>query len=497
MKFSNILIFSSLLCALSNHVIAQIAPSFGAAESFAVLASSTITNTGNTVLTGDIGVSPGTAITGFGPGKVEGGLMYSGAGSKAGLAQADAKTAYDNLISLSKSSASTNLTGSVLGQTAGATTLVPGVYNFSAAASLTGKLILDDRGDANAVYIFTMGSTLTTASYSEVVMTSGGKGANVFWVCGSSATIGTYTKMVGNVIAVASVTMNTGATNTGRLIALNGAVTLDNNNAFAVSSAPIDSDGDSVPDSMDDFPNNAGMAFNNFSSPNMGSTTSFEDNWPIMGDFDMNDLVMISKYNIITNAQNKVVKVIGDFKLVTAISSYDNGFGVEFPIPRSSVDSVSGGILERGQLNAVIILFTNSHTELASVPNGSPKNYTVSFNILNGPTLNQFGTDYNPFLLNFKGSSRREVHLIGKTPTTLADLTAFGTFNDNGSVAAGRYYVTHNGLPFAINIPTERFDYPPEEVDISKVYLHFIEWAQSGGTIYRDWYSNLAAGYRR
>nr|MBC7612616.1 LruC domain-containing protein [Pseudopedobacter sp.] len=505
MKFSNILIFSPLFCALSfNQANAQTAPSFGAAESFAVLAATTITNTGNSLITGDIGVSPGTAITGFGPGKLEGGVMYSGALSKAGIAQADALKAYGELISLSKSSASTNLTGSVLGQTAGATTLKPGIYNFSADASLVGKLTLDDQGDPNALYIFTMGSTITTASYSEVVMTSGGKGAHVFWICGS-ATIGTYTKMVGNVIAVASITtttgassitMTNGASNTGRLIALNAAVTLDNNTASAVSAAPLDSDGDGVPDNLDDFPYNAGMAFNNFSSPKLGTTTAFEDNWPLVGDFDMNDLVMISKYNIITNAQNKVVKVIGDFKLVTSMSSYDNGFGVEFPVPRFMVDSVSGATLEAGQINAVIILFNNSHTELASVPSGSPKAYTVSFIVKNGPTLNQFGTDYNPFLLNFKGNSRREVHLIGKPPTALADLTVFGTFDDNSSVAAVRYYVTQKGLPYAINIPSESFDYPPEGIDISKVYLHFAEWAQSGGTTYQDWYYNLAPGYR-
>ena len=132
MKFSKILILYAIFCVCNNNQAhAQTVPTFGSAESFAVLAATTITNTGNTVLTGDIGVSPGTAITGFGPGKVENGLMYSGVVSKAGLAQADALSAYANLIALSKSLASTNLNGSVLGQTAGATTLTPGVYNFS------------------------------------------------------------------------------------------------------------------------------------------------------------------------------------------------------------------------------------------------------------------------------------------------------------------------------------------------------------------------------
>ncbi len=501
MKFSNILTFSALLCALSyNQATAQVVPSFGSAGSFAVLAATTITNTGNTVITGDIGVSPGTSITGFGPGIITSGSRYSSVLSKAGLAKVDALITYNSLMAISKLPGATNLTGSELGQTAGATTLTPGIYNFSSSAGITGKLTLDDQGDPNALFIFTMGSTLTTASYSEVVMSSGGKGANVFWLCGSSATVGTYTKMVGNIFAVASITMTTGATHTGRLIALNAAVTLDNNTAFALSAAPstpIDTDGDLVPDNLDDFPNNPEMAYNNFSSPSEGTTTAFEDNWPLTGDFDMNDLVIVSKYNIITNAQNKVVKVIGDYSLNASISSYDNGFGIEFPIVRGLVDSISGGTLEVGQTNAVVLLFTNSHTELATVPEGTPKTYTLSFRVLNGPTLNDFGTDYNPFLLNYKGGSRREIHLIGKSPTALADLTVFGTYHDNSNVAAGRYYISHTGLPYAINIPSASFDYPEEGTDIGEVYLHFIEWAQSGGTVYKDWYSNTAAGYRK
>jgi LruC domain-containing protein len=496
MKFSKIFTFSVAFCGLLyNQAIAQTAPSFGAAGSFAVLAATTITNTGNTVITGDIGVSPGTAITGFPPG-VYTGSRYSAVASNAGPAQAAALLAYNSLIATSNLPGATNLTGAELGQTAGATTLTPGIYNFSSSAGITGTLTLNDQGNPNALFIFKMGSTLTTASYSEVVMSSGGKGVNVFWLCGSSATIGTYTKMLGNVMAVASITMTTGATNTGRLIALNAAVTLDNNTAFALSAAPTDSDGDLVPDNLDDYPNDNTLAFNNFSSPSFGSTTAFEDNWPLLGDFDMNDLVMVSKYNIITNAQNKVVKVIGNFTLVTAKSGYDNGFGVEFPIARNLVDSISGGTLEAGQAKAVVILFTDSKAELASVPSGSPKTYTVSLRIANGPDYSLFGTDYNPFLLNYVGASRREVHLIGKPPTTLADLSVFGTYYDNSNVAAGRYYVSTTGLPWAINIPTATFEHPNEFVDVASIYLRFIDWAQSGGTLYQDWYSNLGPGYR-
>ncbi len=231
MKISSLHLIIMFCCQFWGiSIFAQTAPSWCAAQNFAVLAYSTVTSTGNTVVKGSVGVSPGSAVTGFPPAiMTNGGTINSGVGSPAGTAQVSAQAAYNHLIA-QVSSAPLLTPTDVLGQSAGLTTLTPGIYSYSSSAQLTGNLVLNDGGDSNAVFIFKMASTLTTASYSTVSMSSGGKGRNVFWQIGSSATIGTYTTFIGNIIATASITMTTGSSTTGRLVALNGAVTLDNNN---------------------------------------------------------------------------------------------------------------------------------------------------------------------------------------------------------------------------------------------------------------------------
>ena len=201
--------------------LAATAPSLGTATSFAVLGASTVTNTGPTVITGDLGVWPGTAITGFPPGSVIGTIHTTDA--VAMQAQADALTAYNNLAG---QACNTVLTGTDLG----GLTLTPGVYCFATSAQLTGILTLNAQGDPNAVWIFQIGTTLTTASNSSVVFINGGSGCRVFWQVGSSATLGTNTAFKGNILASASITLNTTASiNPGRALALNQAVTLDTN----------------------------------------------------------------------------------------------------------------------------------------------------------------------------------------------------------------------------------------------------------------------------
>lgn len=196
-------------------------PPLGSAQCFTVLGASTVTNTGPTVVTGSVGVSPGTAITGFPPGNVVGGTTHA-SDATANAAQADAHAAYTNLAA---QPCVTNLTGKVLGTTAGAVTLSPGVYCFNSSAQLTGTLTLN----GNGVYIFKTGSTLTTASNSSVVLTNGATAANVFWQIGSSATLGTNTVFVGSILALISDTVTTGASVNGRVFALTGAVTMDSN----------------------------------------------------------------------------------------------------------------------------------------------------------------------------------------------------------------------------------------------------------------------------
>jgi hypothetical protein len=210
--------FGVLLCGVAG-VRAQ--SSLGTAQSFAVLGGSTVTNTGPSVLTGDLGVSPGAAITGFPPGTATG--ITHAADAVALQAQSDVTTQYNAL-------ASAACTADLTGQDLGGKTLTPGVYCFSTSAQLTGALTLNAQGNANATFVFKTGSTLTTASASSVAMINGGNPCLVAWQIGSSATLGTTTSFIGNLIALSSITLNTGANIIGRALARNGAVTLDTNN---------------------------------------------------------------------------------------------------------------------------------------------------------------------------------------------------------------------------------------------------------------------------
>lgn len=212
-----------LLPAPSQRAFAQgTAPNLGTADSFAVLGASTVTNTGPSVITGDLGVSPGTAVVGFPPGVVVGGAIHA-ADAVALQAQADATSAYGSLAG-----EACNTTYGVPTDLGGQT-LVPGVYCFASSAAITGALTLNAGGDPNAVFIFKVGSTLITASDATVVLINGAQQCKVFWQVGSSATLGTRTQMIGTIIALQSVTLTTNATLAGRALALNGAVTLDSN----------------------------------------------------------------------------------------------------------------------------------------------------------------------------------------------------------------------------------------------------------------------------
>ncbi len=215
------LLFSALLTLTPIHqAFAQAtAPSLGTADSFVVLGGSAVTNTGPSVITGDLGVSPGTSITGFPPGLVVGATHQTDA--VALQAQNDTTTAYNVLAG--------EACGSTISADLGGQTLVPGVYCASSTAGLTGTLTLDAGGDPNAVFVFEIGSALTTATDSSVLLINGAQQCHVFWQVGSSATLGTRTHFIGNILALTSISLNTDATLAGRALARNGAVTLDTN----------------------------------------------------------------------------------------------------------------------------------------------------------------------------------------------------------------------------------------------------------------------------
>lgn len=270
-------------------------------------------------------------------------------------------------------------------------------------------------------------------------------------------------------------------------------------------SAPItDTDGDGVSDVLDEYPTDASKAYNNYYPSTLGyATVAFEDLWPSRGDYDMNDVVMKYKYNVVTNASNNVAQVIGNYTLLASGGSLQNGFGIEFPITRNKATGITGGTLEIGQTNAVVTLFSNSRSVMEAwntVPGAvtaAAKNYTINFTVSAGTSLSSFGLgSYNPFIWNNTPGFGRgyEVHLPRKAPTSLANTSLFGTLNDNTTSVPNTYMSKGNNLPWAIDVPVV-FNYPIERADITTAHLKFASWVTSGGTQFADWY-NAGTGYR-
>jgi hypothetical protein len=192
----------------------------GTAGGYAVLAGSAVTNTGSSILIGDMGVSAGCAISGFPPGNVSG--STNACNAAAAQAKKDLLTAYNAAFNMTP-------TATLTGKNLGGMILTPGVYFFASSAQLTGTLTLNDLGNPNAVFVFQIGSTLTTASSSAVIFSSS-LDKNVFWQVGSSATLGSGTQFEGNILANTSITLDSGASiGCGSALALNGAVTLNSN----------------------------------------------------------------------------------------------------------------------------------------------------------------------------------------------------------------------------------------------------------------------------
>lgn len=193
----------------------------GQAVDFAVLAGSGITNTGPTIILGDVGVFPTTSINGFGTVTLTGTNHAGDAATQ--TAKGDLLTAFNDAAGRLPTTLYTPIFD------LGGLTLAPGVYNDPTSLGLTGTLTLDAMGDPNAVWIFQAGSTLITGSSSMVSLIGGAQASHVFWQVGSSATLGTNTSFVGSILASQSITLTTGATVDGRVLAMNAAVILDNN----------------------------------------------------------------------------------------------------------------------------------------------------------------------------------------------------------------------------------------------------------------------------
>jgi hypothetical protein len=204
----------------------------GTAGAYSVLAGSTITNTGSSTLQGDLGLSPGSAVTGFPPGQISGATNIDN--SAAIQAQVDTETAYTQAADATPA---TTQTADLAGLT-----LSPGIYSVPAGTSnLTGTLTLNGQGNPDAVFVFQLPSTLITSSASDIVLENDANPCNIFWQVTSSATLGTSSSFQGTILALTSITADTDATITGRLLARNGAVTLDSNtisNPVCLASTP-------------------------------------------------------------------------------------------------------------------------------------------------------------------------------------------------------------------------------------------------------------------
>jgi uncharacterized protein YhjY with autotransporter beta-barrel domain len=219
---------SAVVATLASLPVAAAAPGIAIAqdlESFAIISGQSLTNTGPTTITGNIAVSPGTSFTGAGSVTQTGETFLADA--VASQVQNDLTTLYTYLAQMPTSSG-----GNLTGQDLGGMTLTPGVYNFDTSASLSAgeTLILDGGGDPDAIFIINIGSTMTVGSDAQVILQNGAQGGNVFYRVGSSATLDTTADMVGQIVALTSVTMNTSATlGCGSAYARNGSVTLDTN----------------------------------------------------------------------------------------------------------------------------------------------------------------------------------------------------------------------------------------------------------------------------
>jgi len=275
-----------------------------------------------------------------------------------------------------------------------------------------------------------------------------------------------------------------------------------------------DTDGDGIPDNLDAYPLDPTRAFNSFypNETDFGSF-AFEDLWPGYGDYDFNDFVVNFNYKIVTNAQNNVVDVITKFQIMADGASLNNGFGIIFDAPSSTVASVTGCMkfgnavqidpkgYEMGHTNTTVIIPFDAINPIMeggmvnTIPGGRYIQTTVNTVTTHFETPQaSIGTPpFNPFI--FVDQERgHEIHLKNEPPTNLVDPDYFDTYHDVSNPATGMYYISETGLPWAIEVPIN-FNYPIETADILTAHLKFAAWAQSSGVDFPDWYMDLP-GYR-
>jgi len=276
-------------------------------------------------------------------------------------------------------------------------------------------------------------------------------------------------------------------------------------------------------ETLEETTTGCGSGGNNPSEEFTGSL-AYEDLWPGKGDYDFNDLVVDYNFEIVKNNQEVVQSITATFVIKAFGASLHNGFGFTLPtvesgdivsvtgydVVNNSVFSIGGNGLENGQSKATIIVFDDVRRVMPQVTGGIGVNtqleyaYTDPVSIVveitfanNAITFNELDIgEFNPFLIvnTVSGERGLEIHLPNYEPSDLFDEDYFGQFDDNSSVVDGRYFVTVNNLPWAINI-AEEFDWVIEFRDITQAHLMFADWAESGGINNPDWYQDNT-GYR-
>lgn len=300
-------------------------------------------------------------------------------------------------------------------------------------------------------------------------------------------------------------------------------------NACGPAALIKDADNDGVADDQDSYPADSYRAYNTyFPSKNTYGTLAFEDSWPNVAEYDMNDLVTNYCFNTVTDANNNVVEIIGKIVARASGASFKNGFGFQLDgITPDQIVSLSGNKigpgtifnfrpngLEADQTFANCIVFDNFYKIMTHPGQGTGINTTKSAPSVPYDTLtlkivfiekgvpatggkisiNKLTANTFNFYIVADQQRGREIHLADRLPSNLANTSLFGTEKDDTQPSQGKYYKTANNLPWGINI-LQGFEYPVEKSPVNEAYIHFIEWAVSSGLSYNDWFSDKA-GYR-
>ena len=275
---------------------------------------------------------------------------------------------------------------------------------------------------------------------------------------------------------------------------------------------PTDCDNDGIPDFYDAYPCDENRAFLITTD---WMTIAFDDEWPNLGNRDFNDLVVDAKYHITCDANNEITDIIGYFILKAMGTTKQNGFALQFPYPKSGVESVTGMQITDNYLslspkgfenvghNLVAFIFDNGTDLMARPEPGIGINTEEGYQFITPDTLSvqilfkspvqawEIGSPpYNPFVIVNRNRGH-EIHLNNHAPSEAVDVSLFGTGDDNSSVANGIYYRSSGNLSWAMDFP-EVWDYPFEDTDVQNAYFNFSNWVTSGGTSNPDWFENVS-----